>query len=319
MTKPSSLHTAEGVLPRCGPGRNAVPALGRRRGRAGEQALQAVEHGLESKATGGSQEPPAENAMIEVYSWATPNGHKVHIMLEECGLPYRAHAVDIGAGDQFKPEFLAISPNNKIPAIVDPDGPDGKPISLFESGAILLYLAGKTGRFLPADAARQVRGAAVADVPDGRRRPDARPGAPLPHLCAREDPLRHRPLHQRGQAPVRRDEQAAGQEHATSAAPSTRIADIAIFPWLRSWKNQGIDWNDYPHLKGWFDEIARAPGGASAASRCWPTSASRWSTTRRARRCSARRSTSRADRHGARRLATRLLECRRAAARSSTG
>ena len=89
--------------------------------------------------------------MIEVYSWATPNGHKVHIMLEECGLAYRAIPVDIGAGDQFAPEFLAISPNNKIPAIVDPDGPDGKPISIFESGAILLYLAAKTGRFLPAD------------------------------------------------------------------------------------------------------------------------------------------------------------------------
>nr|HMQ73193.1 glutathione S-transferase N-terminal domain-containing protein [Rubrivivax sp.] len=87
--------------------------------------------------------------MIEVYSWATPNGHKVHIMLEECGLPYRVHPVDIGAGQQFEPDFLAISPNNKIPAIVDPDGPDGAPISLFESGAILLYLASKTGRFLP--------------------------------------------------------------------------------------------------------------------------------------------------------------------------
>jgi GST-like protein len=89
--------------------------------------------------------------MIEVYSWATPNGHKVHIMLEECGLPYRAIPVNIGAGDQFEPEFLAISPNNKIPAIVDPDGPDGRPISMFESGAILLYLASKTGRFLPED------------------------------------------------------------------------------------------------------------------------------------------------------------------------
>ncbi len=96
--------------------------------------------------------------MIDVYSWPTPNGHKVHIMLEECGLPYAVHAVDIGAGDQFKPEFLAISPNNKIPAIVDPDGPDGKPISLFESGAILVYLAGKTGKFLPKD----VRGKYVA-------------------------------------------------------------------------------------------------------------------------------------------------------------
>lgn len=86
--------------------------------------------------------------MIDLYSTATPNGHKIHIMLEECALPYRVHSIDIGAGDQFTPEFLAISPNNKIPAIVDQDGPDGEPISLFESGAILVYLAGKTGRFL---------------------------------------------------------------------------------------------------------------------------------------------------------------------------
>src|SRR3546814_18236177 len=86
--------------------------------------------------------------MIDVYSTATPNGHKVHIMLEECGLPYRVHHIDIGAGDQFKPAFLAISPNNKIPAIVDSDGPDGKPVPLFESGAILVYLASKAGKFL---------------------------------------------------------------------------------------------------------------------------------------------------------------------------
>ena len=96
--------------------------------------------------------------MIEVYSWPTPNGHKVHIMLEELGLPYRVHAVDIGTGDQFKPEFLAISPNNKIPAIVDSDGADGKPISLFESGAILLYLAEKTGKLPAEDRARPHRG-----------------------------------------------------------------------------------------------------------------------------------------------------------------
>ena len=122
--------------------------------------------------------------MIEVFSWPTPNGHKVHIMLEECGLPYRAIPVNIGAGDQFKPEFLKISPNNKIPAITDPQGPDGKPISLFESGAILVYLAAKTGTFMPAVRPRQVRGAAVADVPDGKRRADAGPGAPFPHVCA---------------------------------------------------------------------------------------------------------------------------------------
>src|SRR4029434_11065391 len=93
-----------------------------------------------------------DNSMVEVYSWPTPNGHKVHIMLEECGLPYNVHAIDIGAGDQVKPEVLKISPNTKMRAIVDSDGPDGKPISLFESGAILIYLAGKTGKFLPRDA-----------------------------------------------------------------------------------------------------------------------------------------------------------------------
>ncbi|MBA3254521.1 MAG: glutathione S-transferase, partial [Burkholderiaceae bacterium] len=90
--------------------------------------------------------------MIDLYTWPTPNGHKVHIMLEECALPYNVHPIDIGAGDQFEPDFLKISPNNKMPAIVDSDGPDGKPISIFESGAILLYLAGKTAKYLPRDA-----------------------------------------------------------------------------------------------------------------------------------------------------------------------
>ena len=92
--------------------------------------------------------------MIDLYSWPTPNGHKIHIMLEEAGLAYRVHGVDIGKGDQFQPAFLAISPNNKIPALVDPHGPDGKPISIFESGAMLIYLAEKCGRFEDRDAAR---------------------------------------------------------------------------------------------------------------------------------------------------------------------
>ena len=87
--------------------------------------------------------------MIDPYTWTTPNGHKLRIMLEETGLEYRAHAVNIGAGDQFKPAFLEISPNNKIPAMVDQDGPDGRPLAMFESGAMLVYLAEKTGRFMP--------------------------------------------------------------------------------------------------------------------------------------------------------------------------
>ena len=196
--------------------------------------------------------------MIEVYSWATPNGHKVHIMLEECGLPYRVHGVDIGAGDQFKPEFLAISPNNKIPAIVDPDGPDGKPISLFESGAILLYLAAKTGRFLPAD----VRGKYDALQwlmfqmggvgPMVGQADHFRIYAPekIPYAIERYSNEARR-LYGVMNRQIARHRYIAGDEYT--------IADIAIFPWLRSWKNQGIDWNDHPHLKGWFDEIAARP------------------------------------------------------------
>ena len=168
--------------------------------------------------------------MIEVYSWPTPNGNKVHIMLEECGLPYAVRAVDIGAGEQFTAAFLAISPNNKVPAIVDPDGPDGQPISLFESGAILLYLAGKTGRFLPPSTRAKYEVLQWLMFQMAGVGPDAGPGAPLPHLRAREDPLRDRPLHQRSQASVWRDEQTPGQQqvpwrarvHASPTSLSSR-------------------------------------------------------------------------------------------------
>ena len=98
----------------------------------------------------GGQQPPSPAKPIDLYYWPTPNGYKVSIMLEECGLPYRVIPLNIARGDQFKPEFLAISPNNRMPAIVDPDGPGGRPISVFESGAILQYLGRKTGRFYPA-------------------------------------------------------------------------------------------------------------------------------------------------------------------------
>lgn len=196
--------------------------------------------------------------MIEVYSWATPNGHKVHIMLEECGLPYKVHAVNIGAGDQFKPEFLAISPNNKVPAIIDSDGPDGQPISLFESGAILLYLASKTGRFMP-DLLRD-RWAMLEWLmfqmgsvgPMLGQAHHFRIYAPekLPYAIERYSNEAKR-LYQVMNKRLAHSKYFAGPEYS--------IADIAIFPWLRSWKNQGIDWNDHPHLKGWFDEIAARP------------------------------------------------------------
>jgi GST-like protein len=196
--------------------------------------------------------------MIEVYSWATPNGHKVHIMLEECGLSYRAIPVDIGAGDQFKPEFLAISPNNKIPAIVDPDGPDGQPISIFESGAILLYLAGKTGKLLPDSTCGKYEVLQWLMFQMGSVGPmlgqahHFRVYAPekLPYAIERYTNEARR-LYAVMNRRLAQSRYMGGKDYS--------IADIAIFPWLRSWKNQGIDWDDFPHLKGWFDELAKRP------------------------------------------------------------
>ncbi len=196
--------------------------------------------------------------MIDLYSWATPNGHKVHIMLEECGLPYRVHAVDIGAGDQFKPAFLQISPNNKIPAITDSEGPDGRPISLFESGAILLYLAAKTSRLLP--------------------RTDRQKYAVLQWLMFQMGgvgPMLGQAHHFRIYAPEK-IEYAVNRYTAEArrlygvmdrqlqktrfiAGGQYTVADIAIYPWLRSWQNQGINWADYPALKEWFDRIESRP------------------------------------------------------------
>ncbi|HEY9632080.1 MAG TPA: glutathione S-transferase N-terminal domain-containing protein [Coleofasciculaceae cyanobacterium] len=120
---------------------------------------------------------------IDFYYWPTPNGWKISIMLEEAEIPYNVIPVDISAGDQFKSEFLEISPNNKMPAIADPDGPDGQPISLFESGVILLYLADKTGRFIPSSPRDRYTCGAVADVPNGWRWTHAGTGAPLPPVC----------------------------------------------------------------------------------------------------------------------------------------
>jgi GST-like protein len=195
--------------------------------------------------------------MIDVYSWPTPNGHKVHIMLEECGLAYRAHAVDISAGDQFRPEFLAISPNNKIPAIVDSEGPDGKPMSVFESGAILVYLAGKTGRFLPAD----TRGKYLA----------------LQWLMFQMGglgPMLGQAHHFRIYAPekieyaINRYTNEAKRLYgvmdkrlaeAPYFAGDYGIADMAIFPWTRSHANQGIDLADYPNVRRWYEAISARP------------------------------------------------------------
>ena len=196
--------------------------------------------------------------MIEVYSWATPNGHKVHVMLEECGLKYRAHPVDIGKGEQFAQEFLAISPNNKIPAIVDPDGPDGKPISLFESGAILLYLAGKTGKFLPADTRGRYEVLQWLMFQMGGVGPMLGQAHHFRIYAPEKIPYAvDRYTNEAKRLYGVMDKRLANSRYIGGTEYS--IADIAIFPWLRSWKNQGIDWAEFPHLKGWFDEIAARP------------------------------------------------------------
>ncbi len=200
--------------------------------------------------------------MIKVYSWPTPNGHKVHIMLEECGLrldrDWQAIPVNIGTGDQFKPEFLAVSPNNKIPALVDPEGPGGVPIALFESGAILLYLAGKTGKLLP----RSERG--KFDVLQW-----------LMFQMGGVGPMLGQNHHFRLYAPekiqyaidrytneARRLYGVIDRQLAASrfiAGRQYSVADIAIFPWLRNWENQGIQLTEYPHLKAWFEALAARP------------------------------------------------------------
>ena len=195
---------------------------------------------------------------IQCFSWATPNGHKIHIMLEECGFDYEVIPVNIAAGEQFKPDFLKISPNNRIPAILDPQGPDGEPISIFESGAILIYLAGKAGKFLPQD----VRGKFKA----------------LEWLMWQMGglgPMLGQAHHFRLYAPekipyaINRYTNEAKRlygvldkrlsNHPFLAGKEYSIADIAAFPWTRSAANQGIDWADFPHAKRWHDEIAARP------------------------------------------------------------
>jgi GST-like protein len=195
--------------------------------------------------------------MIELYSWPTPNGHKIHVMLEECGLPYRANAVDIGAGDQFESAFLKISPNNKIPAIVDSDGPDGKPISLFESGAILIYLAGKTGHFLPQD----VRGKYVALEWLMFQMGGVGPMLGQAHHFRLYAPEKIEYAINRYTNEARRlygvmDRRLGEVEYF---AGEYSIADMAIFPWTRSHANQGVDLANYPNVKRWYDAVGARP------------------------------------------------------------
>ena len=196
--------------------------------------------------------------MIELYSWATPNGHKIHIMLEETGLPYRVHGVNIRTGEQFAPGFLRISPNNRIPAIVDPDGPGGSPLSLMESGAILLYLASKSGKFLPADLAQRWTcmqwlmwqmggvGPMFGQANHFRRYAKDKIDYAIERYTSEANRLTH-VLDKR----LAESKFVAGDEYS--------IADMAIFPWMRGAESRGIDMDEYPNAKRWFEAIDARP------------------------------------------------------------
>ncbi|MGB4119826.1 MAG: glutathione binding-like protein [Burkholderiaceae bacterium] len=200
--------------------------------------------------------------MIDIYSWATPNGHKVHIMLEECGQrlgrDWQAHPINIGTGDQFQPAFLEISPNNKIPAMVDPKGPNGKPMHLFESGAILLYLASKFNRFLPKSDAAKFETLQWLMFQMG----GVGPMLGQAHHFRIYAPEKIDYAYDRYTNEAKRlygvlDKQV--QKHPYIAGKQYTVADIATFPWLRSWQNQGIDWENYPALRDWFDRVSERP------------------------------------------------------------
>jgi GSH-dependent disulfide-bond oxidoreductase len=197
--------------------------------------------------------------MLEVWTWPTPNGHKVHIALEELGLQYKVIPVDIGAGDQFKPEFLKITPNHRIPALVDPDGPGGKPFTLFESAAILIYLSERNGgRLIPKDPIGRYKCLEWMMFQMGGIGPmfgqwnhfAAYAVEKIPYAIERytsEVKRLHRVLEHRLEA----THWLAGDEYS--------MADIITFPWIRLPERRNIDFAEYPAVKRWHDEIAARP------------------------------------------------------------
>jgi GST-like protein len=196
--------------------------------------------------------------MIELYTWPTPNGHKIHIMLEETGLAYHVIPVDIGKGEQFDPEFLKISPNNKMPAMIDSDGPGGKPFALAESGAMLFYLASKTGKFLPRDLADRWRVMQWVMTQMGHVGPML--GQAHHFLGYAPEKIEYAMNRYRNEAnrlygvldrQLKQSEWLACSEYT--------IADMATMPWLRFPERQGVDIEAFPNVKRWRDRIAERP------------------------------------------------------------
>ncbi len=194
--------------------------------------------------------------MIQLYTWGTPNGKKVSIMLEEIDLPYEVHPINLGQGDQFKPEYLAINPNNKIPSIIDTDGPGGKSLTLFESGAILMYLAEKTGKLWPADMRQrylviqwlmfQMGGVGPMF---GQANYFFRLEEKVPYAIER--------YHKEALRLYGVVEKALGQNEYLAGKYS--IADIATYPWVWRHEMHHVKLEEFPYVKAWYDKISERP------------------------------------------------------------
>lgn len=206
---------------------------------------------------------------IELHYWPTPNGHKITIMLEELGVPYELKFVNISTGDQFKPEFLAISPNNKMPAIVDPEGPDGAPISVFESGAILLYLGRKFGRFYPQDE----RGRVEVEQWLMWQMGGFGPMLGQNHHFALYAPEKIPYAIKRYQDETHRlygvlEKQLAGKDYICG---DYSIVDMASVGWARGWERQAINGAEFPNVMAWIDRVSARPAVARALAITAPT------------------------------------------------
>jgi GST-like protein len=204
--------------------------------------------------------------MIDLYYWTTPHGHKITMFLEEAALPYKIKPVNIGVGDQFSPEFLALSPNNRIPAIVDHEPKDrAGPISIFESGAILLYLAEKTGKFIPGDLRGRVEVLEWLMWQMGGLGPIAGQNHHFSQYAPEKLPYAiERYVKETNRLYAVLNKHLAGRRFI---AGEYSIADMACYPWIVPHKRQGQNLEDFPHLKRWFDEIRARPATVRAYER----------------------------------------------------
>ncbi|MNB54624.1 Disulfide-bond oxidoreductase YfcG [compost metagenome] len=202
--------------------------------------------------------------MIDLYYWTTPNGHKISLFLEEAGLPYNVHPINISQGEQFQPHFLKIAPNNRIPAIVDHEPADGgEPLSLFESGAILLYLAEKTGKFLPQDLRGRQTALQWLFWQMGGLGPMAGQNHHFSQFAPEKIPYAiKRYIDETARLYGVLNKQLADNEFVAGSEYS--IADMAIYPWIVSHKWQSQNLEDFPHVQRWFNHIKDRPATVKA-------------------------------------------------------